>query len=167
MPNDPKPFKPAVPASVILKRDGQVSWRGELRARVGSQGERLWDIILGIAEGTPLTAVLPDGREHVSVPNADTRLKAAIFLAESLFGKAVTQVEQKQAETEADELKAMGDQELERRARDILQRGLAKLEAKRQAALGTDIASDTGSDQIEGDRSGTVHANAKGGPGEG
>lgn len=141
----PKPFVPFKPVSLSKN---QANWRGDLRARVGVNGEKLWEIILDIAQGKPLVCTLPDGREKVTIPDAGTRLKAAIHLGESLFGKAVSQIEQKQAEDSANEIKAMGDLELEARARNILARGLQKLDA-RLAANGTDIACEEDAEDVQ------------------
>ena len=78
------------------------TWRDALRAQLGTNGERLHTILADLAEGKAWMAQLPDGRCSVPVlPSSDVRLRAAMFLHESLYGKAVAQTEIQKAELEA------------------------------------------------------------------
>jgi len=106
------------------------SWRESLRRRLPA--ERMHEILADLAEGKAWMAELPDGRCSAPVmPSSDVRLRAAMFLHEALYGKAVAQTEIQKAEQEAKEfeaIRALDDDELERRAADIL-------EARRRAKL--------------------------------
>lgn len=79
-------------------------------------------------------AELADGRCSAPVlPSSDIRLRAAMFLHESLYGKAVAQTEIQRAEQEAKEfeaVRALDDDALEAEAFRILEaRKVAKLNA--------------------------------------
>jgi hypothetical protein len=108
------------------------SWRANLR-RIVPQ-DALWRIILELAEGRAYRPILPDGTEGLPiVPSPEIRLRAATDLADRLYGKAVSATEQIAAEREAGELetiRALSDSELEERARNALERGLARLDAR-------------------------------------
>ncbi len=70
--------------------------------------------------------------ETVIIPTAEVRARCAIHLDEMLHGKAVSQNEQQRAEREAsamEAVKALTDDELARRARLALQRGIAESDA--------------------------------------
>jgi hypothetical protein len=103
------------------------TWREALRNHVGPSGERLWAIMLEIAEGRAWRPTwLENGVEHVGEPIAPSsadRLAAAKELAHMLFGKPVAQTEASQAEQDARELeaaRALTDAELEARVRRAL-----------------------------------------------
>lgn len=96
--------------------------------------DRLHDILSSLAEGKAWMAELADGRCSAPVlPSSDIRLRAAMFLHESLYGKAVAQTEIQRAEQEAKEfeaVRALDDDALEAEAFRILEaRKVAKLNA--------------------------------------
>ena len=100
------------------------NWRDALGARIGTRGEKIWEILADLAEGKAWMAQLPDGQISIPViPSSDVRLRAAIALAEMKFGKAVAQTEILKAEAEASEMesiRALSDAELEAEATKIL-----------------------------------------------
>ncbi len=108
------------------------SWRDSLRARLSQ--DQLHDIIAELAEGKAWMAQLPDGQISVPVlPSSDIRLRAAMFLHEALYGKAVAQTEIQKAEQEAKEfeaVRALDDDQLEAEAARII-------EARRVGRLST------------------------------
>ncbi len=99
------------------------SWRESMRARLPP--EKLFDILARFAEGRPWFAELPDGKCSAPIiPSSDVCLRAAMFLHETLHGKAVAQTEIQKAEKEAQDfeaVRALDDDELERRAAKILE----------------------------------------------
>jgi hypothetical protein len=99
------------------------SWRDSLRARLPQ--EKLHEILASLAEGRAWMAELPDGQISVPVlPSSDIRLRAAMFLHEALYGKAVAQTEIQKAEQEAKEfeaVRALNDDELEAEAARIIE----------------------------------------------
>ena len=119
-------------------------WRSALKAIVGENGEKLWALLLAHAEGRPIIPTLPDGRQGAPiVPTADTTLRATIELAHMLAGRPVNQAEIMQAEkASADmaEIQALSDQELEQRARAVLERGLRALDARKPGAQLAELA---------------------------
>ncbi len=107
------------------------NWRGWLR-RNTKEGTEIHEILLELARGEPKVITLRDGREEIIVPTAEVRARCAIHLDEMLHGKAVTQNEQQRAEREAGALaavQALTYEELERRARLALSRGIAEEDA--------------------------------------
>lgn len=114
----------------ILQRPRHITkktWREALRNSVGPAGERLWAIMLDIAEGRTWRPTWTEaGVEHVGEPIAPTtadRLAATRELAHMLFGKPVAQTEASQAEADAREVEAarsLTDAELETRVRRAL-----------------------------------------------
>ena len=100
------------------------SWRDDLRAQLGPNGEELHLILFKLAKGEAWMASLPDGRVSEPIlPSSDVRLRAAVFLHETLYGKAVAQTEIQKAEHEAKEfeaIRALNDDELEREAMRII-----------------------------------------------
>jgi len=98
------------------------SWRDSLRARLPA--DKLHALLADLAEGKAWMAQLPDGQCSVPVlPSSDVRLRAAMFLHEALYGKAVAQTEIVKAEQEAKEfesVRALSDEELDREASKIL-----------------------------------------------
>lgn len=126
----------AIPRALerILTKPKDISrktWREALRNAVGPSGERLWAVMLDIAEGRSYRPTWRDdaGIEHVGEPIAPTardRLAAAEKLAHMLFGSPVAQTEALKAETEARDLeaaRALTDSELEARVRRALNPG--------------------------------------------
>lgn len=99
-------------------------WRESLRQQLGPNGEELHRILFELASGKAWMATLPDGRcSEPVLPSSDVRLRAAVFLHESLYGKAVPQTEIQKAEQEAKEfesIRALNDDELEREAARII-----------------------------------------------
>jgi hypothetical protein len=99
------------------------SWRESLRARLPA--DKLHEILADLAEGKAWMAMLPDGRCSAPVmPSSDVRLRAATFLHEALYGKAVAQTEIQKAEQEAKEfeaIRALSDDELEAAASQVLE----------------------------------------------
>lgn len=99
------------------------SWRESLRARLPQ--DRLHDILADLAEGRAWMAELPNGQVSVPVlPSSDIRLRAAMFLHEALYGKAVAQTEIQKAEQEAKEfeaVRALDDDALEAEAFRIIE----------------------------------------------
>ena len=91
--------------------------RAALRKRIGLDGDRLWQVMMDLAEGKPFVPVLPDGSfGEPIVPSPDVRLRAAEALADRAFGKAVAATELVKAEAESTELhsiQALSDAELE------------------------------------------------------
>ena len=110
------------------------TWRSSLRKIVGDDG-KLWRIMLELAEGRAYRPVLPDGTEGPPiVPSPEIRLRATVELADRLYGKAVSATEQVQAEQAANDLeaiRALSDGELAQRVKGALERGLAKLDARK------------------------------------
>lgn len=111
------------------------TWREALRNAVGPSGERLWSMMLELAEGRAWRPTWQEnGVEHVGepvVPTSGDRLAAMRELAHMLFGKPVPQTEAANAEHEAREVEA---------ARALTD---AELEARVRAALGTGDTSAT------------------------
>ena len=120
------------------------TWREALRNSVGPSGERLWSMMLELAEGRAWRPTwLENGVEHVGepvVPTSADRLAAMRELAHMLFGKPVPQTEASQAEADAREVEA---------ARALTD---AELEARVRAALGAGQAIETplGGDVVDG-----------------
>jgi hypothetical protein len=115
------------------------SWRDSLRQRLGANGEKLHEILVDLAEGRAWMAELPGGLCSAPVlPSSDIRLRAAMFLQETLYGKAVAQTEIQRAELEAKEfesVRALTDDELELEAARILEaRKVDKLSAHPELA---------------------------------
>lgn len=110
----------------VLMENGQKpkNFRDALRARVGSNGELIWDTLVDLAEGRAWQVELPDGRvSQPMIPSSDVRLRAAQDLRETLFGRAVLQTEAIKAEEEAQNLaqiRALSDDELRLKAQAIL-----------------------------------------------
>lgn len=104
-----------------------IHFRAHLRRLVGSNGERLHEILYEIAQGNPWTPVTEDGlRMEPVAPTGDVRLRATIYLHEALFGKAVSQREQFEAEHEAQEtasVAALDDATLLREIKGMLDSG--------------------------------------------
>lgn len=100
------------------------SWRDALRARLGKNGEKLHEILADLAEGKATFVTLPNGQFSEPVlPTPDVRLRAAMFLQEQLYGRAVPQTHVSLAEQEAQEMaavKALDDDALEKEAARIL-----------------------------------------------
>lgn len=107
------------------------TWREALRNQVGPAGERLWAIMLEIAEGQTWRPTYRDegGIQVVGEPVTPTsadRLAAARELSHMLFGKPVPQTEASKAEDDARSLEAarsLTDAELEARVRKVLDPG--------------------------------------------
>lgn len=99
------------------------SWRDSLRMSLPV--DELHGILADLARGKAWMAELPDGRCSVPVlPSSDVRLRAAMFLHESLYGKAVAQTEIQKAELEAKEfeaVRALDDEQLETEALRIIE----------------------------------------------
>ena len=91
--------------------------------------------MLELAEGRAYRPVLPDGTEGPPiVPSPEIRLRATVELADRLYGRAVSATEQVQAEQAANDLeaiRALSDGELAQRVKGALERGLAKLDARK------------------------------------
>lgn len=115
----------------ILKKPKALSrktWRETLRNRVGPGGERLWEILLEVAEGRAWRPVYRDdqGIEVVGEPVSPTssdRVAAVRELAHMLYGKPVAQTEVANAELDAREVEAarsLTDGELEARVKRAL-----------------------------------------------
>lgn len=115
----------------ILNKPGKITrktWREALRNHVGPGGEKLWAVMLDIAEGRAWTPVLAsrDGIERLGepvVPTTADRLSAAKELAHMMFGKPVPMTEVQQAEIEAQEMEAarsLTDAELQARVKRVL-----------------------------------------------
>jgi hypothetical protein len=141
------PHAPALdtgrPVPVLVQSPiSPTNWRSYVRRLVGSKGEKVIETLVDLMEGRPWVPVTLDGRMmEPLVPTAEIRLRAAIHLSEMMHGKAVSQTEQVEAEDEATELesiRALSDEELERRARTALQRGLDAIEARKPQDLLTD-----------------------------
>lgn len=117
----PAPF--AIVRDALEQNKIHRSWRDSLRARLPQ--DRLHDILADLAEGKAWMAQLPDGQISVPVlPSSDIRLRAAMFLHEALYGKAVAQTEIQKAELEAKEfeaVRAMDDDQLEAAAAQIIE----------------------------------------------
>ena len=98
------------------------TWRDSLRSRLPV--DALHTILADLAEGRAWMAELPDGKCSVPVlPSSDVRLRAAMFLHEALYGKAVAQTEIQKAEAEAKDfeaVRALDDDQLEAEAAKIL-----------------------------------------------
>jgi hypothetical protein len=114
-----------------LQKERPKNWREDLRQQT-KNGAELHRILLSLARGEAWQATLPGGMVSAPIlPSADVRLRAAMFLEEQLFGKAVAQTEVTRAEQEAKELesiRALTDDELAAEATRIL-------EARRVPAL--------------------------------
>lgn len=121
-----------LPAPVPEKR---YSWRTALRKKVGNHAERIWEILLDIAEGRAIQTELPDGRIGPPIiPTAADRTRAAIEMAHMLCGRPVDQTQITAADREASDMeavRALSDEELQARAKDALTRGLAALDARK------------------------------------
>lgn len=114
----------------VLQKPGKLSrktWREALRNVVGPGGERLWGIMLDVAEGRAWRPTWQEnGVEHIGepvVPTTADRLAATRELAHMLFGKPVAQTEASKAEADAQELEAarsLTDAELEARVKRAL-----------------------------------------------
>lgn len=100
------------------------SWRAQLR-EITNNGKELAEIMLSLAKGDAWQVRLPDGRVSAPVlPSSDVRLRAAVFLHETLFGRAVAQTEIVKAEQESremDAIRALSDDQLEQEAARILE----------------------------------------------
>jgi hypothetical protein len=110
-------------------------WRAAARAAAGGDGvPLLFKVLMDIAEGKAVLAVLPDGRVGPPIiPTASDRLHAATEYIHAIIGKPVAQTEIVEAEAASQEMaavQALSDDELLLRARSALQRGLINLEAK-------------------------------------
>lgn len=97
-------------------------WRAELREVVGPNLHQvLWDL----AQGKAWTVELTNGMISAPiVPSSDVRLRAAMFLHETLYGRAVPQTEVARAEQEAKEVaavQALSEEELALEATRILE----------------------------------------------
>lgn len=108
-------------AAPDVKAGGLVkTWRGALRAELGTYGENLWPMMVSLAQGLPWQVTLPDGRLSAPImPTPDVMLRAQMFLAEFQFGKAVPQTEIQKAEQEATDMeaiRAMSTEQLEAEA---------------------------------------------------
>lgn len=116
-------------------------WRKVLKSIVGEDGEHLWAAMMALAEGKPLIPKLPDGREGPPIiPTAEVALRAQVELAHLLVGKPVTQdqiMAAEQASRDMADIRLLSDAELERRARLVLSKGLAALEARKGEVLET------------------------------
>jgi hypothetical protein len=119
-----------VPASTpkryaVVQLPKREVWRSALRQAVGSDGQRLWKVLLAIAEGEAWIPRLPDGREGPPVtPTTRDRLQAAMYLGDALFGRAVDQTQVVAAEHAAQDnaaLTALSDDELLLEAERILE----------------------------------------------
>lgn len=114
-----------------MEKSRPKNWREDLRQQT-KNGAELHRIMLSLARGEAWQASLPDGKISAPmIPSGDVRLRAAMFLEEQLFGKAVAQTEVTRAEQEAKELeaiRALTDDELAAEAERIL-------EARRVPAL--------------------------------
>lgn len=128
----PSPFAIVKQALEESRPDNRKSWRDDLRKRLPMS--QLHDILADFAEGKPRVVMLADGRMSAPIqPSPDTQFRAAMFLHEALYGKAVAQTEIQKAEHEAKEfeaIRALNDDELELEAGKILEaRRVAKLSA--------------------------------------
>lgn len=105
-------------------------WRAELREVVGPN---LHNVLWDLAQGKAWTVELTNGMISAPiVPSSDVRLRAAMFLHETLYGRAVPQTEVARAEQEAKEIaavQALSEDELAAEAQRIL-------EARKVRALG-------------------------------
>jgi hypothetical protein len=105
----------------------QRSFRDAIRRRTGMNGEKLWEILVDIAEGKAWVPrmVKEDGTVVMcepQVPTTSDRVRAAQLVAEHLVGKPVPETEIVRAEGATQELAAirqLSDAELERRVRAI------------------------------------------------
>lgn len=118
----PNPF--AIVQSSLEQNVGKNrSWRDSLRATLPQ--DTLHQILADLAMGKAWMATLPDGQISVPVlPSSDIRLRAAMFLHEALYGKAVAQTEIQKAELEAKEfqsVRALDDDQLELEALRIIE----------------------------------------------
>lgn len=115
----------------ILKKPQGISrktWRDALRNHVGPGGERLWAVLMDLADGRAWRPTYRDERgvEVVGEPIAPTsadRIAAVRELAHMLYGKPVSQTEALRAETEAADVeaaRALTDAELEARVRRLV-----------------------------------------------
>ncbi len=132
----PSPFAIVAKALESSLAPKSKSWRDSLRHRLPV--DKLHDILADLAEGRAWTIELADGLVSAPiVPSSDIRLRAAMFLHEALYGKAVAQTEIQKAELEAKEfesIRALDDDELEREALRILDaRKVARLGASTDA----------------------------------
>jgi hypothetical protein len=104
------------------------TWRETLRNRVGPGGERLWEILLELAEGRAWRPQYRD--EHGNTvtgdpiaPTAGDRIAATRELAHMLYGKPVAQTEVANAEADARDVEAarsLTDAELAARVKRAL-----------------------------------------------
>lgn len=110
--------------AVVTNSQKKEIWRSALRTAVGSDGQRLWKVLLAIAEGEAWIPRLADGREGAPVtPTTADRFQAATYLANALFGRPVDQTQVVEAERAAQEnaaLMSLSDDELLLEARRIL-----------------------------------------------
>jgi hypothetical protein len=116
----PNPFA-IVQAALTDSGKRSKNWRDDLRSKVG---HNLHDILYDLAQGKAWQATLADGRLSAPVlPSSDVRLRAAMYLHEALYGKAVIQTEVQKAELEAREMEsinALSDDELAIEAMKII-----------------------------------------------
>lgn len=119
-------------------------WRVELRAALAKDpqsgnfslnpDQRIWGIMIGIAEGRPIVPILPDGRHGPPIiPTAADCLRAAIEITHALYGRPVDQdriVAAEAASAAQAAIRNLPDGELLR----LAQGALARLQA--QGALG-------------------------------
>lgn len=107
------------------------TFRDALRMAIGPDGERVWRVIVDIAEGKPWVSTLDDGsKTDPIVPSTRDRLEAATYLANALFGKPVEQTQVAQAEKAAQDnldLVRLSDEELFTRARAIVEGTVVKV----------------------------------------
>lgn len=100
----------------LNKHNEKENWRN-LMKKMTNGGQLPFTVAIEIAQGTPFVPELPDGtRGEPQVPNASTRLVAAQWLHEQMFGKAVAQTEIVKAEEETklqSQVAALSDAELQ------------------------------------------------------
>ena len=111
------------------RRSEKDNWR-EILKKLTDGGQMPMTVIVDIAQGAAFTPRLEDGSTaEPMVPNTTTRLVAAQWLHEQMFGKAVAQTEIVKAEAETKvqaKVAALSDAELQAQV-------FAYLEAKAEA----------------------------------
>lgn len=117
-------------AEAVPKPARHRGWRAELREVVGPN---LHQVLWNLAQGKAWTVELDNGMISAPIiPSSDVRLRAAMFLHETLYGRAVPQTEVARAEQEAKEVaavQALSEDELAAEASRIL-------EARKMRAIG-------------------------------
>jgi hypothetical protein len=109
-------------------------------------GEEIIEAWRDLMLGKPWVPVLPDGREAPpQIPSGETRYRAACELADRLWGRSVPETEIVKAERAQAALRALSDEELERRVRSTLARGLRQLDERKPLPESTEAHTVAGS----------------------